>query len=146
MDTLKTDMITAMKSGDSVRVGTIRFLVSAVRNLAIDKYGADWETKMTDADVLDVVKKQVKTHKESIDAFTKANRLELAAKEEAELAVLSVMLPSELSDAEIIARITPVISGAEKDFGKLMRAAMGAVSGGADGGRVSALLKTLIKN
>ena len=69
LDTLRLHLTSAMKARDAVKVSTIRFLLAAVANVAIDKYGAAGETKLTDADVLDVVKKQVKTHNESIEAF-----------------------------------------------------------------------------
>jgi len=143
LSTIQSDIIASLKKGDTVRAQTMRFLLSAVRNSAIEKYGKDADTKVTDADVLDVVKKQVKTHKESIEAFTKAGRTDLSDKEKAELAILEVFLPKELSDEDLKAILAPVIASGEKDFGKLMRDAMGKVAGQADGGRVSALLRTM---
>lgn len=144
LDDLKSQLPAAMKSHDAVSVETIRFLLAAVRNVAIDKYGADGETKITDADVLDVIKKQVKTHAESIDVFTKAGRLELADKEKAQLVFLEQYLPKQLSDDELRAILTPVAAQGG-DFGPLMGKAMAAVKGLADGGRVSAMLKLLQK-
>ncbi len=144
LDDLKLQLPAAMKSHDAVSVETIRFLLSAVRNVAIDKYGAEGETKVTDADVLDVIKKQVKTHAESIEVFTKAGRTELADKEKAQLAFLEQYLPKQLSDEELVAILTPVAAQGG-DFGPLMGKAMAAVKGLADGGRVSAVLKQLQK-
>lgn len=97
---LQTDCMASLKSGKSVRVETLRFLIAAVRNAGIAKYGSELEQKLTEADILDVIKKQVKTHRESIDAFTKAGRLELAQKETAQLDVLLEFLPKEMSDEE----------------------------------------------
>ena len=88
MDTLQTDLNASLKAGKSDRVEAIRFLVAGVRNTVTAKYGAEWEKKLTDADVLDVIKKQVKTHKESIEAFKAAGRTELVDRETAQLAVL----------------------------------------------------------
>ena len=140
---LNEQIITSLKSGDHVRVETIRFLVSGIRYAAIAKYGSEWETKITDQDVLDVIKKQVKTHKESVEAYTKANRQELVAKEQGELAILQSYLPKEISDEELKTILLGVVTSGETNFGKLMGQAMAAVNGKADGGRVSAMLKTL---
>jgi uncharacterized protein YqeY len=132
-----------MKRHDSMTVDTLRFLISAAKNAAIAKYGIDADTKNTDADVLDVVKKQVKTHKESVEAFEKAGRKELAEKEKAQLVILESYLPKELSDEELKALLAPVVA-AGGDFGPMMGKAMAAVKGQADGGRVSGILKSLI--
>lgn len=145
LDTLKSQLTTAMKAHDTVTVDTVRFLLAAVRNAAIDKYGAEGEAKVTDADILDVVKKQVKTHHESVEAFTKAGRAELAGQEKAQLAVLEQYLPKQMSDEELKALIAPVAAQGG-DFGPLMGKAMAAVKGGADGGRVSAILKQLLSS
>ncbi len=133
----------SLKKGDTVSVETLRFLISAVRTAAINKYGADAETKLTDADVLDMIKKQVKTHKESVEAFTKAGRNELAQNEAAQLAILESYLPKEISDEDLKALIAPV-AAAGGDFGPMMGKAMAAVNGEADGARVSAMLKSLM--
>ncbi len=140
---IQSTVVTSLKKGDAVSVETLRFLISAVRNAAINKYGADAESKITDADVLDVIKKQVKTHKESVDAFEKAGRSELAQKEAAQLAILEAYLPKQVSDDELKTLLTP-IAAAGGDFGPMMGKAMAAVGGKADGARVSAILKSLL--
>ena len=141
--TLQQQVIESMKARDAVRVETLRFLISAVKTAAINKYGSDADTKLVDADVLDAIKKQVKTHKESVDAFTKAGRVELADKEAAQLAILESYLPREISDEQLKELLAPVaaIGG---DFGPLMGKAMAAAKGQADGARVSAMLKQLL--
>jgi uncharacterized protein YqeY len=140
---IQAKVTTSLKQGDAISVETLRFLISAVRNMAIAKYGADAETKLTDADVLDTIKKQVKTHKESVEAFQKANRNELAQKEQAQLTILESYLPKELSDDELKALLAPV-AAAGGDFGPLMGKAMAAVQGKAGGDRVSAILRSLL--
>lgn len=145
MQKLQEDLTSSLKAGKADRVSTIRFLIAAARNAAIAKYAAEWETKLTDADVMDVVKKQVKTHKESIDAFEKARRPELAQKEQHELAVLQEYAPKELTDEELRTILEPVAKTGEPNFGKLMGQAMATVKGQADGGRVSAILKGLLQ-
>lgn len=144
LDTLKTDLVTAMKAHDQVAVDTIRFLMSAIRNAAIAKYGAASDTALTDVDVMDAIKKQVKTHKESIVAFAAAGRTELVNKESGELAVLERYVPAEMSDEELKTLLAPVAASGEVNFGLLMRNAMAVVAGKADGGRVSSMLKNLM--
>ena len=144
IDQLQTDLTTSLKAGNSVRVETIRFLIAGVRNAVTDKYGVDWEKKMTDADVLDSVKKQIKTHRESIEAFEKAERHELVSKEKAQLVILEEFAPKELSDEELEKILAPIAASGEKNFGLLMKNAMAAVKGQAEGGKVSAVLKSLL--
>ena len=143
---LKADLVTSMKQGNAVRVETLRFLLAAVRNVAISKYGASGEASVIDDDVLDVIKKQVKTHKESIEAFASAKRQDLVDKEQAQLSILQSFLPAEMSDSELKRLLEPVVASGETDFGKLMGNAMGVLRGKADGGRVSALLKEMLQN
>ena len=127
-----------------MRVETIRFLIAGIHNIVTAKYGVDWEKKTTDADVLDAVKKQIKTHRESIEAFEKAGRQELVSKEKAQLAILEEFAPKELSDEELKKILEPFAKSGEKNFGLLMKTAMAAVKGQADGGKVSAMLKSLV--
>jgi uncharacterized protein len=144
IDRLQTDLIISLKAGKSARVETIRFLIAGVRNNATAKYGAGWEKKMSDEDVTDTVKKQIKTHRESIEAFEKAGRNELVDREKAQLAVLEEFAPKELSDEELKKILEPIAKSGEKNFGLLMKNAMAAVKGQAEGGKVAAILKSLV--
>jgi len=74
---LQTDLSTSLKGGKADRVETIRFLIAAIANAGAAKYGAAWESEIKDTDVTDAVKKQIKTHRESIEAFEKAGRKDL---------------------------------------------------------------------
>lgn len=138
-------MIAALKTGDSVAVLTLRMLISAVKNVAIARYGADADQKVTDTDVVDVVKKQVKMHRESIEAFAKGNRQDLVDKEKAELVILEAYLPKELSDEELKTLLEPIVSSGETNFGLLMKQAMETIKDQADGGRVAAILKQIVQ-
>lgn len=144
MDQLQKDLTTSLKAGSSARVETIRFLIAGVRNTVTAKYGAEWEKKMTDADVEGEVKKQIKTHRESIEAFGKAGRQELVDREKAQLLILEEFAPKELSDEELKKILEPIAKSGEKNFGLLMKNAMAAAAGKAEGGRVAAMLKSLI--
>ncbi len=143
LNTLQLDLNTSLKKGNVVRVATLRMFVSAVRNSAINKYGAAWESSITEADIVDIAKKQLKTHKESVDAFTKAGRPELAQKEQEELVILEEFAPKELSDETLRELLAPLATSGEANFGLLMKTAMATVKGQADGARVSAMLKQL---
>ena len=143
---LQTDLNASLKAGKAVRVATLRLIISAVRNAAINKYGAAWETSVADADIVETVKKQIKTHKESILAFAAAGRTELVEKEQGELTILEEFAPKEISDDDLKAILAPVAASHETNFGLLMKAAMTAVAGKADGGRVSAMLKQLVSS
>jgi len=144
MDRLQTDIIMSLKAGKSARVETIRFLIAGVRNIVTAKYGVTWEKDMKDADVLDTVKKQIKTHRESIEAFEKAGRQELVDREKAQLTILEEFAPKELSDEELKKILAPIAASGEQNFGLLMKQAMAAVRGQAEGGKVSAMLKSLL--
>jgi len=145
-DAIQQDVNTSLKAGKKDRVETLRFLLSAVRNAAINKYGAEAETKVCDADVVDIVKKQVKTHKESVEAFQKAGRQDLVDKENIQLAILEEFAPKEMSDEDLKKLLSPIAASGEPNFGKLMGQAMGVVAGKADGGRVAAMLKQLVSS
>jgi hypothetical protein len=143
LDTIHTSINESLKRRDTVRVETLRFLFATIQNSAIAKYGAQAKTSITDADCLDAIKKQVKTHKESITAYKAGNREDLVARETAELVILEEYLPQQMSDEELKTLLTPVTSSQEPNFGLLMKQAMQLVGDRADGQRVSSMLKAL---
>jgi uncharacterized protein YqeY len=116
--------------------------LAAIQSEAIAKYGSDADTKLTDEDVMGVIKKSAKSRKESILAFEKGNRPELAEKEQKELVILEAFLPAQLSDEEITALLTPIVDKS-LPFGQRMGKATGLVGDKADGGRGAAILKRL---
>lgn len=140
---LQAQVTAALKRGDAVTVETVRFLIAAIKTYAINTYGVEADTKLTSEDIESVIKKQVKTHRESVEAFEKASRAELAQKEKAQLAILEAYLPQQMSDSELAAILAP-IAKAGGEFGPMMGKAMAAVKGKADGSRVSAILRTLV--
>lgn len=145
LDSLQLDLSASLKRGDTLRVGTLRFLISAIGNSAIAKYGAASESSLTQSDILDVIKKQTKTHRESIDAYQTAGRKDLEEKETAELSILESFLPKQMSDEELKKLLEPVIASGETNFGLLMGQAMGIVQGEVDGGRVAGMLKQMLQ-
>jgi len=130
----------ALKSGDSIRLSVLRFLLSAIKNEEIAK-----QKEADDEDVVAVVQRQIKQRKESIESYRKAGRKDLAQKEEAELTILNTFLPQQLSEDEvkkIVEEIRSELSETEKNnFGKVMSAVMGRVKGKADGNIVAKIVK-----
>ncbi|MEQ1662593.1 MAG: GatB/YqeY domain-containing protein [Thiobacillus sp.] len=135
------DMKTAMRAKDTARLGTIRLLLAAVKQKEIDE-----RIELDDASISSIVEKLIKQRKDSISQFAAANRDDLVAVEQAELAVLQAYLPEQFSAAEVEAAVAAAIaeSGAAsaKDMGKVMGLLKARLAGRADMGHVSALIKS----
>ena len=154
--TIEDQMKQAMKAKEEVKLGTLRMLISSIRNREIEKRaklvksgaGGDIDAMMqlNEEETLDAVRSEVKKRRDAITEYNKANRPELAQKESNELAILQSYLPAEFSDEEIEKLLQPLVAGAsEKDFGRVMGAAMKAIAGRASGDRVGAMVKGLLK-
>lgn len=147
LETINANLKEAMKSGDPVRLGTLRMLAAAIHNREIEKHG---KGGLTAEDVDDIVQKEAKKRKESIQLFTQGGRADLAAAEAAELAILKVYLPEELSEDEVrkvvAATIAAVKPQGAKDFGKVMGVAMKELKGRADSALVTALIKEALSS
>jgi uncharacterized protein YqeY len=133
------DLTASMKAQDAARTSVLRMAKAALQNKEIDK-----KAPLDDAETVKVLQSLVKQREDSIDQFRKANRLELAAKEEGEIGVLRSYLPSEASDEEIAAAVEKAVAetGATtpRDMGKVMKAALAALQAAgkpADGKRVN---------
>ncbi len=134
----------AMRAKDELKLTVLRMVKTAMNNAAIAKS----KNELDDAEELDVLQKQAKQRRESIDSFEKGGRAELAAKEKLELAVLEAYLPKQMSDNEIKSVCQSVIIKVDAkgaaDMGKIMKELMPLVKGKADGGRVQTILKSLL--
>lgn len=134
------DMKAAMRAKDAERLGAIRMLTAAIKQKEVDE-----RIELDDAGVIGIVDKLLKQRKDSIDAFQKAGRQDLADKEEAEVKVLSAYLPARLSADEIAAEVKAIVAevGAKGpgDMGKVMGAVKARLAGKADMGQVSAAVK-----
>jgi uncharacterized protein len=139
-DSIANDMREAMKAREQVRVGTLRMLMAAVKNTEVEKLH-----ELSDDEVIEVISREAKRRRESIEAFEKGGRSDLVEKEAAELAVLEAYLPERLSDEELGALVDQAIAetGAStpKQMGEVMKALMPKLRGRADGAQVSALVK-----
>ena len=142
-DQITEDMKTAMRAKDSGRLGTIRLLQAAMKQKEVDE-----RVTLDDPMVIAIVDKLIKQRKDSIDAFTKANRQDLVDIEEAEMKVLQVYLPARLSADEVAAEVKAIVAelGASGpgDMGKVMGAVKQRLAGKADMGAVSAAVRAAL--
>lgn len=146
-DKLMADYKEALKNKDTLRISTLSFLRSQLKNVAIEKR----KDKLEDNDVIAVIKKQIKQRFDSIEKFNSGGRNDLAQKEQKEAEILKSYLPDELSKEElekIIDEAVALISAKDiKDMGKVMKEIMPKVSGRADNKLLSELVKSrLTKN
>lgn len=142
-DRLLTDLKEAMRSGNVIRRSILRLVQAGVHNLEIEK-----GRPADDSDVLAVIAKEERRHRESIAEFTRGKRPDLREREEAELEVLMEYLPQPVSQEELLALIKQAIQevGAQgpKDKNKVMSRLMPQLRGKADGQEVSALVTQLL--
>jgi uncharacterized protein YqeY len=140
---LTDDLKQAMKAGDRVKRSVIRLVMAAVKNAEIAKQKA-----LEDADILGVIAKEIRQRKESIEAFKEGNRPELAANEEAEMAILEAYMPAQMSRDEIVDAARQVIKevGAEsiRDKGKVMPQLIAKLKGKADGREINEVVTELL--
>ena len=138
---INTDLKAAMKSGDKIRLDTLRLLRAALIELAKRGTGGG----ITPEDELSVLMAAMKKRKEAIEVYEKAGRLELAQQERSELAIISAYLPKQLTADEAAAIIQRIITetgaSSAKDFGKVMPLAMKELKGKFDGKAVQELVK-----
>ncbi|MDP9251630.1 MAG: GatB/YqeY domain-containing protein [Chloroflexota bacterium] len=159
-----------MKSGDTLRRDTLRFLLAAIQREGVDRLQSTLErlsaegkdeasrhayvtehqpADLDDAAVLDVLQKQGKMRRDSIDAFRKGDRPELAAKEEKELTIIQSYLPAQMSDADLRAIVERVVAetGATgpREMGKVMPKVLAETKDRADGKKVAGLVAAMLK-
>jgi uncharacterized protein YqeY len=138
-DRIQSDIAVAMRGGDGLRRDVLRMVVSAAYMIE-KKQGRP----LTDDEYLGVLSREVKTRRESVEAFRAGGREELAAKEEAEIAIIGEYLPAALSDDEVGALIAEAIAAtgatSARDMGKVMGWLSPRTRGRADGKRVSELV------
>jgi uncharacterized protein YqeY len=135
-DRIQTDVTAAMRSGDSLRRDVLRMTQNAV--YLVEKRD---RRELGDDDIATIVGKEVKTRRESVEAFRKGGREDLATKEEAEIAILAEYLPQQLADDEIAVLVDEAVAAtgaaSARDIGKVMGWLGPRTKGRADGRRVS---------
>jgi uncharacterized protein YqeY len=137
---ISEDMKTAMRAKDSVRLGAVRLLLSAIKQREVDE-----RVELDDSNVIAVIEKMLKQRRDSITAYESANRHDLADIEKFEVTVLQTYLPQQLSEDEVKSILEQVVvdTGAAgiKDMSKVMAAIKPLVAGRADMGKISGLIK-----
>ena len=140
---LRADMEKALRGGDKIRLSTIRMIISAVNYYQIEK-----QKTIDDNDIITVIHREAKKHRESIEAFEKGNRQDLVDKEKTELVIINEYLPQQMSREEIMALAKKVVNdiGATVpgDKGKVMGKLVPQTKGKADGKIVSDIVDELL--
>jgi hypothetical protein len=138
---LNEDLKNAMRSGDKIRLETIRSLKTMLKNAQIEKM-----RELTDDEVLQLLNSAAKRRKESIEQFRNSGREDRAAEEEKELEIIQAYLPAQLDESEIekivVETIAEVNATSPKDMGKVMGAIMPKVKGRADGKIIQQIVKS----
>ncbi len=136
---LQEDLKSAMMARDEAKLSTVRFLMSDMNYFKIEK-----QRELTDEDIIMLIERQVKRHKESIEGFEKGNRTEMAEKEKRELTILQSYLPAQMSQEDVEKAVIEAINStgatAITEMGKVM-GALSSLRGKADFTLVSQLVK-----
>lgn len=144
-DKIQADLNQALKEKNELKVSTLRLVIAEIQNQEIAK-----QAKLTKEEIIAIVQSEIKKRKESIEAYQKGGRNELAEKEKKELEILSKYLPQQLSSKELETTIQSVIkkvsAAGPGDFGKVMGAVMGKVKGKVDGKAVSEAVKRALSS
>jgi uncharacterized protein len=145
-ETVTARMKEAMKSGDKVRVGALRLIMAALKEREIEARGAG--KIVSRADELALLTKMVKSRQESASIYAEAGRAELAAQEDAEVAIINEFLPKQMDETEVTAAARAAIAetgaASVKDMGKVINALKEAHPGEMDFAKASAIVKSLL--
>ena len=133
-----------MKADQEERIGTLRMILSATHNREIEEHAKGVDA-LTDAMVVDVIRKEAKKRKEAAEIYSKAERKDLAEKETRELKIIKTYLPVEMGEAEIETIVRKVLGSGVKDFGAAMKEVMKKIAGRAEAGAVAGIVKRLLE-
>jgi uncharacterized protein YqeY len=138
--TIEKDYLSAFKAKDTVRVAVLRMLKAAIKNVAVDL-----RRELDDDEVFDVLAKQVKQRKESIEQYSRGGRPELAEQERREMEILQAYMPTQLDEAELEQAVEAIVAetGASgmADMGRVMQALLAKYKGQVDGKQASSLVR-----
>ena len=144
IEKIDSDLKNALKHRDDIKLGTLRMLRAAIKNMEIEKR----VKSLGEQDLLGVIQKQVKQHKDSIAEFEKANRRDLVDKEAKELAVLESYLPQPLTEDELKTLVKKAVESVgaktKAEMGKVMKEVMPLVAGRADGKQVNQIVASFL--
>lgn len=157
---IQSDLMQAIKSGDSLKLSVLRMVLATIHNKEIEKRAKlsksekisptelEKQSQLSEEEVLEALLSETKKRKEAIIEYEKGNRQDLVEKEKSELEMLKRYLPEELSDEELrkmaVEAIKEVGAQTSKDFGKVMSFLMPKIKGRADGAKASQIVKELL--
>ncbi len=144
LERIRSDATAALKAGDQARADALRFSLAQIQNREIEKRGTGNKDPLTDDEVMDVLRKEVKKKRESIELFRKGGREDLATKEERELGYLQGYLPAEPTAEEIETIVRELRASGLNDFKSIIREAMKRLKGRADGKAVGAAIQKVL--
>lgn len=140
---IKSDVKDAMRAKEVVKRDTLRNIQAAIKQIEVDE-----RRDVADADVESILMKYLKQREDAKTQFAQAGREDLVKKEETEINIVKVYLPEPMTDAELETVLKGIIAstGAQsmKDMGKVMGSAKASIGSRADGGRINAMVKTLL--
>ena len=140
---IRADLTESMKARTAERTSTLRMLQAALKNEQINV-----GHELSDDEAMAVIRKGIKQRQDSVEQFTKGNRPELAAKEQAEIAVLKSYMPPELSDGELESGLREIVAStgaqSKKDMGKVMKEATVRYKGRVDGRKIQEIVSRLL--
>jgi uncharacterized protein YqeY len=148
---LNDSMKDAMRSGDEVRKRTVRMVLAAVKQVEVDKRSnpVDKRVELDDMAVINLIQKEVKNRRESLEEAKKANRADLVEANEAEIKVLEAFLPKAMPDDELRALVQAAIAETDAstmaDMGKVMKIVMVKVAGRAPNDKISGAVRELLQ-
>src|SRR3989344_3035394 len=140
---ITADIKTAMIAKDAERLGVLRMLSAAIQSEEINQRAKGVE-KLSDDEVMKILRRENKKREESIKVYTDGGRPELAEGEKKEMEIISAYLPKDMSEADIRTVVEKVIAGGAKDLGSVMKGVMAETGGRAPGKIVSEIAKTLL--
>ncbi len=143
LDQIDQDLKQSLRDKNEIASSALRNLKAAVKNAEIEK-----RSELSDDEILKVIGKKVKQHKDSIESFQAGNRADLVATEQGQMKILEKYLPQQMDETALRAIVKLTItelSATPADFGKVMKAVVGKVAGAADGNAISKLVKEELK-
>jgi len=148
-DQINNSLKDAMKSGEKLKLSTLRLVNAAIKNADIEARGGG-KPPLDDAALLGLLQKMIKQRQESVELYEKGGRAELAAGERGEIEVIQGFLPKQMPDAEVDAAIKAAIAetgaASVKDMGKVIAVLRGKYAGQMDFGKASGLVKAALSN
>jgi hypothetical protein len=147
---IQKDMIAAYKTGETLVRSTLGLIIAAIKNKEIERKGQGKEEELSNDDIIEIMRTEVKKRKDAAEQYEKGGRPELSQKEKDEIVILEKYLPTQMSEEDVAVIVSKVIeeTGAEgmSEMGKVMNQVMQELKGKADGSLVNRIVKEKLSN